>query len=666
MTTANLGQANVAIRATLDKLDGDLSQARGRVNTAVGKMARGAGKSFRDLGAAALGGIGVATAAAAGLAATLAKITIEAAPIQGVSDAFDGLAESAGFGADEMVGALKRGSAGMVSQRDLMLSFNKAAQLVSTDFATQLPDAMQYLGKVSAATGQDMGYLLDSLVVGVGRVSPMILDNLGIQVAAAEATARAAQMFGVEAEALDKTQIQAGMMNVVLEKLAANTAAMPDATQSAAAKMAQFTAGLQDAKDAVGLALLPVLGELLSGALPLLQSALPLAATAAGNLALALGPVVAAISSLVQRVLAGTAPLDAFKVLLMELLPPEMFGAAMQLVDGIAQIIEQAQAAREPVAAWLSENVALQDVLLALGVAMATVVVPIIASVVTAIAPVIAIFIVAVAVAAALRAAWESNFLGIRDVAASVWGWLQIYIPQALETIQAIFNTVVAAIAAYWAANGAEIMAKATEIWEGVVGIFEWFVGQWMLLYEAFALAFSGDWRGFGEKIRELWDEAWIQISRIGAAAWGKIKAFFAETDWGAVGTAILQGIASGITSGLSIIADAAKNAAKAALDAAKGFLGIHSPARVPAAEIGEPFTEGIGGGIERALPRLRRAAQAAVATLMEATQRPQWSEAGGAGVGNGSGGQQIIIYGLTLEGVQDRRGLLAELQALV
>jgi len=71
----------------------------------------------------------------------------------------------------------------MATNRDLMLSFNKASTLVSVDFAKQLPDAMQYLGKVSLATGQDLGFLLDSLVTGVGRVSPMILDNLGIQVA---------------------------------------------------------------------------------------------------------------------------------------------------------------------------------------------------------------------------------------------------------------------------------------------------------------------------------------------------------------------------------------------------------------------------------------------------------------------------------------------------
>ena len=110
-----LGRANVAIRGTLDKLDGDLSDARGKVDGAISRIVTGAGKNFKALGTAALGGIGVATGAVTGLGAALGKITLDAAPVEGVSDAFSGLAESAGRGTDEMLSALKRGSAGMVA-----------------------------------------------------------------------------------------------------------------------------------------------------------------------------------------------------------------------------------------------------------------------------------------------------------------------------------------------------------------------------------------------------------------------------------------------------------------------------------------------------------------------------------------------------------------------
>ena len=117
------------------------------------------------------------------------------------------------------------------------------------------------------------------------------------------------------------------------------------------------------------------------------------------------------------------------------------------------------------------------------------------------------------------------------------------------------------------------------------------------------------------------------------------------------------------------MIADAARNAARAALDAAKGFLGIRSPSRMAALQIGEPFAEGIGAGIVGAVPALMRAAAAAETALVQAMAAT--AELSGRElvsrqqIGVQTQTRQINIYGLTLEGVQDSQGLLAELQGL-
>ena len=668
---ANLGRASVAVRATLDKLDGDLSDARGRVDGAVKRMARGAGRAFQNLGKVALGGIGVATGATVGLAGVLGKLAVDAAPVESISDAFEGLADSAGSSQDDMLAALQRGSSGMVSQRDLMLSFNKAASLVSTDFATQLPDAMQYLSKVSAATGQDMSFLMDSLVTGVGRLSPMILDNLSIQVSQAEATERAAEMFGVEADALDKTQVQAGMMNVVMEKLAANTASMPDVTDTAAAKMAQMKATIQNTKDQIGQAFLPVLSSLMTTLSTLTSAVLhPLTNFLEGTLAPALTTIANLFGGFVSRLQAGYDPLTALQATFLEFLPPELAMKLINLTTGIANFVAKVREALAPIIQWVSENVKVQDVLIALGAAIASIVIPAIASIVGAVAPVIAVFLAVTAIVAALRTAWETNFLGIRDIAATVWGWLKTFIPQAIRRIQTIFNTVVTAIQTFWAEHGETIMTTAQTMWDKVTAIFEAFKGHFQGIFEAFSLAFQGDWEGFGEKLREVWDEAWARIQEIGEKTWDAIHKFFTETDWGAVGKSILEGIAKGITAALDVIKNAAKNAAKAALDAAKGFLKAKSPARVPAAEIGEPYSEGIGEGIINAIPNVRRAARRTTQAMMAAAESTMWrqrmpqpAEAGAFGGGNAS--TSVVIYGLTLEGVQDREGLLAELKEL-
>ena len=78
-----------------------------------------------------------------------------------------------------------------------------------------------------------------------------------------------------------------------------------------------------------------------------------------------------------------------------------------------------------------------------------------------------------------------------------------------------------------------------------------------------------------------------------------KIKDKFAEFDWLEIGKNILKGIANGIKNAGSLIIDAAKEAAKGALDAAKEFLGIHSPSRVFEAEVGKMMDLGMAAGIK-------------------------------------------------------------------
>jgi phage-related protein len=219
---------------------------------------KGVGGSLGGLGKAATIGMAGAATAAVGAGAAILQLARDAAPLEGVQKAFEGIAESTGKSAEEMLASLKKGSLGMVTGRDLMMTYNEAAQLVGTTFANQLPDAMGYLSKVSAATGQDMGFMLDSLVKGVGRLSPMILDNLGIQVNLTMATEKASEMFGKQADALSKAEIQQGMMAVTLEKLSENTAAMPDIAENASTKFAQMGVKMSDLKDKIGLALLPI------------------------------------------------------------------------------------------------------------------------------------------------------------------------------------------------------------------------------------------------------------------------------------------------------------------------------------------------------------------------------------------------------------------------
>jgi len=248
----------------------------------LSKKASAAGKisgAIGTVGAVGLGTFaGAATVAVGSIAAVtkgLTDMAMEAQAMPAVESAFDGLAASFGTSGQTMLKSLQEGSNGMISNMDLMKSFNLGAQLVGRDFAETLPDAFGYLGKVSASTGESMGYMLDSLVKGVGRLSPMILDNLGIQVSLTEAYDEWALTNGRTVESMTKSEQQAAVMAKTMALLAENTAAMPDIADLASTKIAGFKTTITNLKNELGVAFLPVLTDFLGTLGGLAQAALP-------------------------------------------------------------------------------------------------------------------------------------------------------------------------------------------------------------------------------------------------------------------------------------------------------------------------------------------------------------------------------------------------------
>jgi len=88
-------------------------------------------------------------------------------------------------------------------------------------------------------------------------------------------------------------------------------------------------------------------------------------------------------------------------------------------------------------------------------------------------------------------------------------------------------------------------------------------------------------------------------------------------------------------------IKDAARAAARAALEAAMGFLGIGSPSREAMQQIGLPFIQGIGAGMEYALPSLVSTAEDTSAQMLASAS----TEAVDVGAAGGGAGYQINNY---------------------
>ena len=84
-------------------------------------------------------------------------------------------------------------------------------------------------------------------------------------------------------------------------------------------------------------------------------------------------------------------------------------------------------------------------------------------------------------------------------------------------------------------------------------------------------------------------------------------QARLAKKEFEAVGGDITKGIADGAEGETYTLNSAMENVVTKALNAAKSALGIQSPSRVMADEVGEPITQGIAVGIEKAIPEVER-----------------------------------------------------------
>lgn len=104
----------------------------------------------------------------------LAKLSGEA---DGVKKAFDKLPDSIA-----LMQQLKDATSGTVSELDLM---KRTVQATNFGISLEsLPKLLEFAAVRAQQTGQSVDYLVDSIVTGIGRKSPLILDNLGISAVA--------------------------------------------------------------------------------------------------------------------------------------------------------------------------------------------------------------------------------------------------------------------------------------------------------------------------------------------------------------------------------------------------------------------------------------------------------------------------------------------------
>ena len=705
---ANLGKASIAIRATLDELDKDLEGARGKTEGAISKITKGAGQSFQDLGKVALAGVGIATGAIAGLIGVSAKLATSAADYSSVRDSFENMTQGIVGDTAKWEQSVIDATAGTIGRFEVVetaaRTFAKMGGDAFDDFGSQFEGMAVMARKTGRALGKDTSEVLDRMSVAMGTGNMQMLRMLGIAPDLETAMAEYAEELGKTTGELTEGEIGAARYNAVMDAMEKQFGDVEVTAGGLGGMIAEMKSWWSDLMLDVGLKVMPIFNELARAIFPLVEQAIAALLPHLDRFLEWVQSIVGPITDFFGRIEAGVDPGLAFQYLLEDIVGTELAETILEWVDKIRDFIAAAWEVIDPIIEWIGENVELTDMLIALGAAMMFAVGLILGPVILAFLKIMAVFAVVTAVVAAVRSAWQSNFLGIQDITTSVIGFVRGFIETAVaairsfweqngeailasarriwETIQSVTQTVWAAIQTVietvasaiqsiietvtslvqrvWENHGEALTTAAQNTWEMIQSIIERVVGIIQGIIDLFHATLKGDAEAAGAALRDIWDNFWGLIGDIVRTAVQNIITTFSDVNWGDVGRAIIEGIASGITGALGLIRDAARGAAQNALDAAKGFLGIGSPSKVSGKEIGAPWVAGIAQRIERDMQRLgRQLPQMMDVMVQPAVIKDSDLQAPAAGR------QQVIIYGLTLTDVQDSAGLLRELQAL-
>jgi phage-related protein len=239
----------------------------------------------------------------------------------------------------------------------------------------------------------------------------------------------------------------------------------------------------------------------------------------------------------------------------------------------------------------------------------------------------------------------ESAWRLVASITTSIFDGIRNFFAKWWPLLLVIFLPFVAIIVAIWNHWHEQIIGTAKAAWSAVSSFF---VGTWRFISGAAETAWSFTQHVIIQPMRELYDDLvslwrralawldgiWRQVASAASAAWGLVYEYTISpivrlyddvTGWfdrikksvgdalssawksasniGSqfldVGKNIVMGIVHGVEDGGRFLIDKLKNLASSALNAAKSFLGISSPSRVFAAEVGQWIPRGIAQGVD-------------------------------------------------------------------
>ncbi len=217
------GQVVWNLEADLSGLEDGLKEASRKVE----QVSRDVGQSFKNLGSNMVGlGKDMSAAITAPLVAiggAAFKFTEVAGRFSSVEDSFKSMTKGMGIDAQKFQKDVADATGGQLDKLTILQGATKGLSLIGkdafNDFGQDFVRMAELSKKAARATGQDVDYMFNSLILGVSRESKLILDNLGITLDLVEVKDAYAISLGKASEELTASEEKHAVLNAVLGQL---------------------------------------------------------------------------------------------------------------------------------------------------------------------------------------------------------------------------------------------------------------------------------------------------------------------------------------------------------------------------------------------------------------------------------------------------------------
>ena len=233
-----VGELLVKLKAETRTFQRDLNRV-GRAFQKLGVTSAGLRTSFIAVGAAA-----------AGLAFGLKKLTERGGEVINVQRAFARVSGDSVAAINELESATR----GLINRYDLMVGLNRALTLGSAENTKQFAELARTALTLGRALGVDARFALESLSLGIGRQSRLILDNLGLIVSVEGANKAYAKALRKTTAELTDSEKREAFRTAALESARAKVEELGGITETGADSVQRFAVALRNMADAAAVA----------------------------------------------------------------------------------------------------------------------------------------------------------------------------------------------------------------------------------------------------------------------------------------------------------------------------------------------------------------------------------------------------------------------------